>query len=839
VPSARQFLVAHVQVQLAVRHVELDDVAVLHQRQRAAGRGLGRGVQHHGAVGGAAHARVADADHVGDALAQHLGRQRHVAGLGHAGVALGAAVLEHHHAVLVDVEALVVDAAVQVVGALEHHRAALVHQQFGRGRAGLDDRAVGREVAAQHADAGLVLEGLGLGADHLRVVVLGVLHVLPHAAASDGEDVLVQVVGDLLDHHRQAAGIAEVLHQELARRLQVQDAGQLGGQAVEVVERELDADAPGDRQQVDHEVGRAADRGVDLDRVLDRLARQDLRHVQVLVDHADDAPARLAREHVAAAVDGREGRVARQADAQRFDHAGHGARGAHRHAVAMAAVHAALGLEEVLQLERAGAHLLAHLPHAGARAELLAAPLARQHRAARHADGRQVDAGRAHHQRGCGLVAAHEQHHAIERIAADAFLHVHAREVAIEHGGGAQQGLAERHHGELEREAAGLVDTDLHLLRERAEVRVAGREFAEGVADADDRAAVELVVRHALALHPASVDEAVAVVSSEPLLAAQLFGILLLGRGAHRGCLRLREGAAGSGFVLPNRIFNHHMISALSWRGAQGFRASGARRAALAASHNQRLRMIKNVHGNTVDRLGSDIVAGRYAPGAAIPPEPILCEELGVSRTVVRESIKSLIAKGLVTTGPKVGTRVQPPDQWNWFDADVIVWQTQAGLSIEFLRDLQDLRRVVEPAAVALAASRATPADIADMEEAYAGMKQAIEFGGDYITPDLRFHQGLIRSSHNRMLVQMSRALGALLRTSFEISTTRKNGPASSLPLHRAVLDAVIARNPARAEKAVLVLIDGARQDIETVLASRRKIPRISRPATQLKAFAL
>ena len=281
------------------------------------------------------------------------------------------------------------------------------------------------------------------------------------------------------------------------------------------------------------------------------------------------------------------------------------------------------------------------------------------------------------------------------------------------------------------------------------------------------------------------------------------------------------------------------MISALSWRGAQGFRASGARRAALAASHNQRLRMIKNVHGNTVDRIGSDIVAGRYAPGAAIPPEPILCEELGVSRTVVRESIKSLIAKGLVTTGPKVGTRVQPPDQWNWFDADVIVWQTQAGLSVEFLRDLQDLRRVVEPAAVALAASRATPEDIADMEEAYAGMKQAIEFGGDYITPDLRFHQGLIRSSHNRMLVQMSRALGALLRTSFEISTTRKNGPASSLPLHRAVLDAVIARNPAGAERAVLVLIDGARDDIEMVLASRRRLPRISRPATRLKAVPL
>ena len=249
--------------------------------------------------------------------------------------------------------------------------------------------------------------------------------------------------------------------------------------------------------------------------------------------------------------------------------------------------------------------------------------------------------------------------------------------------------------------------------------------------------------------------------------------------------------------------------------------------------------MIKNVHGNTVDHLGEAIVAGRYVAGGSIPPEPVLCEELGVSRTVIREAVKSLVAKGLLTTGPKVGTRVQAEEQWNWFDADVIVWQTKAGLSVDFLQDLQDLRRVVEPAAVRLAASRATAQDIADMEEAYAGMKRAIDFGGDYITPDLRFHQGLIRSSHNRMLVQMSRALGALLRTSFEISTTRKDGPSSSLPLHRAVLDAVIAREPARAEQAILVLIDGARKDIDLVLATRKRLPRISRPATQLKAFSL
>jgi DNA-binding FadR family transcriptional regulator len=243
---------------------------------------------------------------------------------------------------------------------------------------------------------------------------------------------------------------------------------------------------------------------------------------------------------------------------------------------------------------------------------------------------------------------------------------------------------------------------------------------------------------------------------------------------------------------------------------------------------------IKNVHGHTLDHLGGAIIGGQYPPGSSIPPEPTLCEELGVSRTVVREAVKSLVAKGLLVTGPKVGTRVLPSDQWNWFDPDVVAWQSKAGLTREFLRDLQELRRVVEPAAVRIAAERATALDIAGIEAAYAGMKDAIEQGGDYVRHDLAFHQGLLSACHNRMVVQMSKALGALLRTSFEISTSRPDGPAMSLPLHRAVLDAVIARNPTKAERASLVLIDSAADDIDQVLASRRKLPSVSHPAQRL-----
>ena len=246
--------------------------------------------------------------------------------------------------------------------------------------------------------------------------------------------------------------------------------------------------------------------------------------------------------------------------------------------------------------------------------------------------------------------------------------------------------------------------------------------------------------------------------------------------------------------------------------------------------------MIKNVHGNTLDLLGLRIVSGTYVVGGGVPPEPILCEELGVSRTVIREAVKSLIAKGMVSTGPKVGTRVLPRDTWNWFDPDVIIWQSKIGLTADFLRDLQDLRRLIEPAAVRMAAERATQANIAEIEAAYEGMRSAVYDGGDYVKYDLRFHQGMLKACQNRMLIQMNKALSALLRTSFELSTTKPDGPRSSLPLHRAVLDAVIAKNPAKAEKAIIVLIDGAHDDIQEVLARRNRPVKHDKPAAWLKA---
>src|SRR6185503_5376138 len=110
----------NLEVDAALADVELDRVAVLDQRQRAAGGGFGRGVQHDRPVRGARHPRVRYANHVGDTLFQQFRRQREIADFGESRVAFGPAVLQHQDVGFVHVELRVVDAPVQIVDVFEH-----------------------------------------------------------------------------------------------------------------------------------------------------------------------------------------------------------------------------------------------------------------------------------------------------------------------------------------------------------------------------------------------------------------------------------------------------------------------------------------------------------------------------------------------------------------------------------------------------------------------------------------------------------------------------------------------------------------------------------------------
>ena len=238
--------------------------------------------------------------------------------------------------------------------------------------------------------------------------------------------------------------------------------------------------------------------------------------------------------------------------------------------------------------------------------------------------------------------------------------------------------------------------------------------------------------------------------------------------------------------------------------------------------------MSRNLHSKTLHHLGEAIVAGHYPRNKAVPPEPVLCATLGVSRTVLRETVKSLVAKGLLSTGPKVGTRVLTQEHWNWLDPDVLAWQFRVGFSREFLHSVCELRRVVEPQCLRLAAERVTDSQLVELQATFHRMQQAVAAGLDDLSADLHFHHLLLEAGGNRLLGQMSRLLQALLRAGYERLGRRPAVPDFQLPWHAAVLAALVARDPQQAQQAMGALIDALEADMLEYFKSR---PPHSAPA--------
>jgi DNA-binding FadR family transcriptional regulator len=228
------------------------------------------------------------------------------------------------------------------------------------------------------------------------------------------------------------------------------------------------------------------------------------------------------------------------------------------------------------------------------------------------------------------------------------------------------------------------------------------------------------------------------------------------------------------------------------------------------------IRMSKaaGMHSSVVELIAGWIAGGRFPPGTSIPIELELCSEIGVSRTVVREAVKTLVAKGLLSSGPRVGTRVLPTANWNLYDPQVIGWRMTAGVDDQFLRDLVDLRRAVEPAAGALAARHATDDDIALIQQSYRAMVKAATEGAGYLEADLGFHRAILQATHNQFFAALIPVVTAVLRVSISLSTKSASTIKASLPLHRAVADAIAARDPRSAMAALQGLIKSAEDDI-------------------------
>jgi DNA-binding FadR family transcriptional regulator len=207
----------------------------------------------------------------------------------------------------------------------------------------------------------------------------------------------------------------------------------------------------------------------------------------------------------------------------------------------------------------------------------------------------------------------------------------------------------------------------------------------------------------------------------------------------------------------------------------------------------RRLYSSTGLHGQVAHHIGRQIVTGQIAPGAYLPREAELSEQFSVSRQAVREGLKVLAAKGLVSSRRRAGTSVTPRGTWNLLDPDVLAWHGTVELSPEFKRDLFELRWLVEPEAASLAASRADPASIARMAAALDTMRASMGDSDRYQVGVVDFHMAVFAASGNSLIERLSVILGPLLARSFRLLPPPfpledyASGVATLLPVYDAI----------------------------------------------------
>jgi GntR family transcriptional regulator, galactonate operon transcriptional repressor len=224
----------------------------------------------------------------------------------------------------------------------------------------------------------------------------------------------------------------------------------------------------------------------------------------------------------------------------------------------------------------------------------------------------------------------------------------------------------------------------------------------------------------------------------------------------------------------------------------------------------------RGVHGQTVEILAHRIVSGEIPEGATLDLGA-LRRELDVSLTALREALKVLTAKGIVDARQKRGTFVRPRMDWNLLDGDVIQWQVAGGADAHLMRQLAEVREIIEPAAARLAARRATDDDLAALDHALDDMGAATGAVGA-TRADLGFHRTLLAATHNELLRRMEVVMAALAERDRYVHGGRADDP---VPSHRAVVEAIRAHDAAGAEARMRELLDRAARDVE-----RRRPPR-------------
>jgi DNA-binding FadR family transcriptional regulator len=207
-----------------------------------------------------------------------------------------------------------------------------------------------------------------------------------------------------------------------------------------------------------------------------------------------------------------------------------------------------------------------------------------------------------------------------------------------------------------------------------------------------------------------------------------------------------------------------------------------------------------------VQDLGVAIVTGKYSVSNPFPVEAELCRRYSASRSILREAVKMLTAKGLLGARPGQGTRIQPEENWNLLDPDVLRWLLDRKFSSTLLIEFNQVRLAVEPKAAAFAALNANDADKKAIQKAIYEMTVAVG-NDDSLVADIAFHVAVLRASGNRFFSQLRELIESTLRFSIRATNSYKGVPKASVADHKKVSDAIMAGDPELAEIAMRELI--------------------------------
>ena len=222
-----------------------------------------------------------------------------------------------------------------------------------------------------------------------------------------------------------------------------------------------------------------------------------------------------------------------------------------------------------------------------------------------------------------------------------------------------------------------------------------------------------------------------------------------------------------------------------------------------------------NLSHRVTQELGRAIVCGDYGSAESFPTEAELCLKFGVSRTAVREAVKMLSAKGLVSSKPRQGIRIMPEEDWNILDPDLLRWSLEGTPTRRVLKEFFQMRIAIEPEAAALAARFSR----LDRKQAIAGalerMRAAPSNSAESRSADLDFHIAVLYATENRFYIRMRDFIRTALDVSIHFTTPGPSHYGDTVDAHAKVYRAIDHGNSERARHSMRALIDDALVYIE------------------------